>query len=462
MLEWIDYVGFGAVIVLTIIYGYCKSATSGSYLLADRQVGLWALTATLVMTEFNTSTLLAFSSLGYLHGLMALSMPLLFLVGLLFYTATVAKKWKQFNRLSVAEFFTERYGSTLGKCVSCLLILAMLGFSATYVKSMTLIFTQISGIHPWLLSLLLTSLVVIITIMGGLTSIIRADIISFLLTLCIIPSLLYIAVNHYNISALERIFPAENLVISPVVQWHHPDLPFWFITSLMVITCFTYIASPWYGQKIFAANNERTAFVSVGLAAVLVFILYGCAVLAASFFRIDHPELADAQMVVPAMISTWLPPFIRGIGFAVLFMAAMTTLAGVWSAMTAMVTADLLPNIMNVKAQRICTIAFAIASWLGANILVDNILNRLILANIPIMALAFALLGGFHWKGTSKTGAWVSIIAGVIWGVGCFAYLGDAGGYTWHWAIYGIVLIFGSGIIGSYLSPDKTGTYLQN
>ena len=59
------------------------------------------------MTEFNTSTLLAFSAAGYTAGPMALALPLVFLVGLAFYTLTVAREWKRFNRLSVAELFAD-------------------------------------------------------------------------------------------------------------------------------------------------------------------------------------------------------------------------------------------------------------------------------------------------------------------------------------------------------------------
>lgn len=89
--------------------GRRAAASADAYLVADRSVGLWALVATLVMAEFNTSTLLAFSATGYSAGPMAIALPLVFLVGLMFYTVTVARHWKRFNRLSVAEYFSERY-----------------------------------------------------------------------------------------------------------------------------------------------------------------------------------------------------------------------------------------------------------------------------------------------------------------------------------------------------------------
>lgn len=458
MYHWLDWLGFGVVVVVIALASIRYRVASEEYLIANRQVGLFALTATLVMTEFNTSTLLAFSSAGYHAGPMAIGLPLVFLVGLAFYTLTVARPWKRFNRLSVAEFFTQRYGSALGRFVSLLLIVAMLGFSATYVKSLTLIFVPWFGINSWILSLLLTILVALTAISGGLKSVIRADAISFVITMILFPTLLIIALCKYQgFESLKKVFPVEQLSFSPTTQWNNPDLPFWFVTSLIVLTCFTYIASPWYGQKIFSAKNERTAFAAVALASVLIFLLYGCAVLAVAFFRIDQNTLTDAQLALPEMIGAWLPVFWRGIGYAVLFMAAMTTLTGVWSAMASMLKADFFPSkLSSVAAQRKIIALLAIVSWLGANLLVDNILNRLILANIPIAAFSFALLAGFYWSRASQVGAWVSVVLGVAWGIGCFIYYGDAGGYTWYWAIYGIPLIFVSGILCSLLWPNPS------
>lgn len=139
----IDVAGFAAVIGLMVVLARRSVARSEEFLVADRALGLGPLIATLVMTEFNTSTLLAFSAAGYRAGPMALAMPLVFLVGLSFYTATVARAWKRFNRLSVAELFAVRYSAGLGRFASVLLLLAMTGFSATYLKSFTLL------LGPW-------------------------------------------------------------------------------------------------------------------------------------------------------------------------------------------------------------------------------------------------------------------------------------------------------------------------
>lgn len=107
------------------------------------------------------------------------------------------------------------------------------------------------------------------------------------------------------------------------------------------------------------------------------------------------------------------------------------------------------------KGGALATLTFAAISFLLANTLVDKVFDKLILANIPVAALSFGLLAGFYWKGTSTTGVALSIVMGCFSGVFAYLYFGEEGGYTWYWAVYGIPLLFVTGIIGSLL-PRKT------
>ncbi|MDX2194244.1 MAG: hypothetical protein NW201_12880 [Gemmatimonadales bacterium] len=452
-----DVAGVAAVLGALAWAGRRPARDAAAYVVAGRAVGLAPLVATLVMTEFNTSTLLAFAAAGYRAGPMALALPLVFLVGLAFYTVTVARAWKRFDRLSVAELFAARYSPALGRAASALLLLAMAGFSATYVKSLTLLVQPfVPALPPWLLSALLAAACLGAVVAGGMVAVVRGDVVGFVLTIVLLPAMLAIGWARHGWDALGTIFPADQLVVDPVGQWTHPALPFRFVSTLMVLTCFTYIAAPWYGQKIFAARDERTAFRAVALSAVLVFVLYGAAVLGAAFLRVEEPALADAQQAVPRFVQAWLPPGLRGVGFGMLVAAALTTLSGVWSAMAAMVAADFgWREGLALGTQRRLLAGFALLSWLGANVLVDDILNRLILANIPVLALAFALLAGFHWPRATTAGAWASVVAGIAWGVGCYVVVGEAGGYTWPWAMGGVPLVFGVGVVGSLMG--RTG-----
>ena len=231
---------------------------------------------------------------------------------------------------------------------------------------------------------------------------------------------------------------------------HTPALlPSKFIISLIVLTMFTYILAPWYGQKIFSARSKQVAFFAVFLAAILVFIFYALGVMATSFLQLSIPS---AELALPTIINNYFPDGLRGIAYATLFMISTTTLAGVWSAMSSMVIADFWKKGKDFRRGLILTMGFASMSYFLGNTLVDRILDKLILANIPVAALSFALLAGFYWKKATPFGALLSMMTGLGWGLYCYFHFGEEGLYTWHWAMYGIPLIFGVGFVGSIAS----------
>jgi len=240
--------------------------TQNQFLLANRNIKFFALIATLVMTELNTSTLIAFSAVGYTASWWGLSLPLVFLIGLIFYALSVATRWKQWNGTSVATYFTQRYGADVGLLAAIILFVAMLGFTSTYVKSVTLIFMPLfPQLSSGALSAVLVICIVGITLRGGLVSVIRTDIISFVIVLLLFPALLF--------------FVSRSPVVTPFLpslSFHEMQqlLPFRFVVSLILLTMFSYILAPWYGQKIVAAHSSKTAFWAVVCASILIFILY--------------------------------------------------------------------------------------------------------------------------------------------------------------------------------------------
>lgn len=415
-MDKIVFVGF---LALLVVIGLSKEARSeNDYLIGSRKTGLWALVGTLVMTEFNSATLIGFCSVG--QG--AYLLPLVFLIGLLFYAAVAARKWKEYNGLSVAGFFTERYGKRIGQMASVALLLAMIGFNATYIKSLYLFLGPMLPGGEWAASGVCTLLALGMTARGGLGSVIRTDMISFVIVLLFFPMLLLFSDGGGELGVIDGRF----------------------VTSLIILTMFTYILAPWYGQKVFSARSKKIAFWGAVIAAVLVFGLYELAIFATRGMAGDG--------ALPAALMR-LPSGLRGLGYGVIFATSATTLTGAWSAMSAMVAGDFAEEKLNRKTLLTITVAFAVISYVLSNLAVDGVLDRMILANIPVAALSFALLGGFYWKKVSRAGVLASIIVGLISGIGAYLLCGPL--YTWYWAIAGIPLTFLSGWAVSLLLPDR-------
>lgn len=447
----LDGIVFSSLILLLYFWNAYKDkkvTTEFGYLLANRSTRLFALVCTLVMTEFNPSTLVAFSQVGYVAGVWGLILPSVFLVGLLFYTFAVAEKWKALNVSSVAELFTLRYHPLLGKMASLFLILAMLGFTANYIKSLQILFAPLFGIEEKILSLLITFIVILITWHGGLFSIIRTDVYAFLGTLLFIALLYFFTVREVSQISIQSISIEDGKKV----------LPFSFVFSLILLTMFTYIAAPWYGQKIFSAHDKKTAFYAVGIAAILVFLLYSIPVLSVYNLKLMNQSLEGTDSGIATIVYKFFPSGFQGFAYLVLFLAGVTTLGGVWSAMTTMVIVDFLEKDISDTQKTFrgkgITVVLASLSYFISITFIDKLLDKLILANIPVASLSFGLLAAFYWKKASVASVIVSSVIGFAWGTFCYLYFGEQGMYTWYWAVYGIPLTFFSGVLTSYLFPQ--------
>lgn len=406
---------------------------SENYYTAGKSLGLFALTATLVMTELNVSTLIGFSSLGYLYGFSALSLGIVFLVGLLFYSFSVAKKWKNFDAISVSEFFSQRYNPVFGLVVALCLLTAMAGFGANFIYSTTIYLQEIfPSYNHWLISGVACSLMLLFTIRDGLLVIVKIDKLSFLLSIVLF---IYLGYSVYN---------ADASAFGSINNTQVPSLPVSFSISLAILTAFTYILSPWYGQKIFAAKSKKVAFYAVLITSFIVSLIYLIAVYTtakyADVISSTNPDEAFAYIVRNLFSKPMLVIF-----YLMMFMIALTTIAALWNTMASMCSVHFQDNKSEQK-NILTVIIIAIFSYILANTFIDQVLDKMLLFNIPIAALAFSLLYGFYGSRTNLLGAILSTVIGVISALCCYLIF-NQDDFVFYWATVCIPLSFMTGYL---------------
>ncbi len=122
--------------------------TSKDYTVAGRQLALLPLVGTLIMTEFNPSTMTWFASLGYMAGPRAFWLCLMFITGLGTYAFLVARRWQRLEGVSIAEMFEARYSRGLRMAVSFATILIMMLFSSGYLIAAAKTFAAALNLPP--------------------------------------------------------------------------------------------------------------------------------------------------------------------------------------------------------------------------------------------------------------------------------------------------------------------------
>lgn len=302
----------GIYFIIGLLSSY-KVTTIGDYFLANRQVGVSALTLTLVATQLGSGLLLGTAARAYTMGLWGILYTIGISIGFLLLGFGFAAKLQSLQIATTAEIFELRYHSPKLKLFASMVsIISLWGILVAQIIASHQIFVSCGIQDPtWLICF--WALLIGYTMLGGLHSLIIIDTLQVLFILLIFSIVFYYALpynsatifNFSNIIKMQNYYFSKNFTLSDL-------LPVVLSSAL-----FSLIEQD-LAQKFFAAKTQLTATIAAFLAAIIV-TLFACIPLYFGIFA------KIKNIAIPTGVSPLLP-FIEKISSELIYVLIVCAL----------------------------------------------------------------------------------------------------------------------------------------
>lgn len=215
---------------------------------------------------------------------------------------------------TVGGIMGQAYGRSAQILTGIFSFLCCAGVVGAQMESMGMVFRVLLGTPEWAGILLGCGIVLVYSTLGGLQSVITADIIQFVLLAMGMPLLLAVGLHHTGgLGAMLEAVPPDHF--NPF----HGTTPIGFISLFLTMMLGEALAPP-YTQRLLIGRNPRgTARGTIlsGLFSIPFFIITGLIGLTACVLQVT----ADPATAMPELIRAVLPAGMRGI-----LMAAMVSI----------------------------------------------------------------------------------------------------------------------------------------
>lgn len=449
----------GATVAIGFV-GHRASSTIAGYMFANRSLGPWLLSFSIMATYFSAASFLGGGGATYLYNLgFGAWLTAWHVIGVVALWLIVAGRLFDYisktRVMSVPELIEHRYGSFVARLVASSVIVALftLYLSSVYKGGAIIISSQL-GVELPVALLLLAAPVMVYLVVGGMRAATVNNLFlgSMMLTAAVLTFYYIMSYVGGPLNGLRMLADTVVLGRYPGTLWLRMDgmgpppameknaVPL-LIMSIAFSIGMAQVALPNLLIQFYAARDskaiERGRFIGpilVALYAMLMFSLGAFCHLVIDD-KLQPQELAqlmkDTDWVIPKTISLIVQPAIRGLILAAPVAASMSTIALTVLTLTNTVIRDFIQPFMKIEREKMLV---AMAKLMSAVFALIPILlalteNRLI---VEIVGAAFGTVFacfvgpitiGLHWKRASREGAIASMIVGVVVGITWYLYL---------------------------------------
>ena len=343
-------IGIYFVIVFGIgFYFSRKERTSEDYFLASRNVGWFAIGASLFVSNISTEHFIGLAGSGATSGLAVGHFEWLACLILLILGWVFVPFYLRSNVFTMPEFLERRFNRHCATYLASISIIAYIFTKiSVHLYAAAVVLERVVGWSPLTAAVILVIATGIYTIAGGLAAVIYTDLVQTLILIAGAVILTIIGLDKVGgFAGLRAAVPPDYFhMIKPAAASDFPWTGIFFGAPILGI---------WYWctdqvivQRVLSAKDEghaKAGTIFAGFLKILpVFILVLPGLIAfalyPSLFHLDHGHVTNGDIAYPTMIVNLLPVGLVGLMIAALLAALMGAMSSVFNSASTMVTLD--------------------------------------------------------------------------------------------------------------------------
>lgn len=438
----IIYLLYFAIYTLLFLFfgkgGFKKTNNKRDFFVANKSFGVTQSIFTYCATWFSAASMQGVTGNVYAYGISTIFYSIIpWFLGALFHII-LASKFKDYEVITVPEFFKIRYNSQLLQVLGgILIIITYILYIIIQITGFGIVISQLLDIN-YFISIFLIFLFTIYTTFGGLFSVARTHILN--LTLVIISIILTSILVVKSVGGFKILFESALLINSRPFQDFpyitetggllHPFAKGQMPSSLLFLSFFGWglglAANPQYATRIISAKNKDTAKKMIKYSLIILSLLYLGLIIIGLGARVLAPSIeviSSVDEVFPYLINQTIYSPFSGLILIGICAAPISTVNSQLLLASSGFTYDIYNNLSNkdmddnkfLNLNRVFIFLVAtIALILSINPPKSLLEFGGVLWGFFSSTFLVPLYGGLLWKKATKEGALASFIAGLI------------------------------------------------
>ncbi len=431
------------LIVFAIAFYFSrKERTAEDYFLASRDVGWFAIGASLFVSNISTEHFIGLAGSGATSGLAVGHFEWLACLILLILGWVFVPFYLRSNVFTMPEFLERRFNRHCSVYLAGISILAYIFTKiSVHLYAAAIVLERVVGWNPLTAAIVLVVATGVYTIAGGLAAVIYTEIVQTIVLL--IGAVALTGIGLYEVGGLAGLraaLPAH--YFSMIKPWNHPEFPWTGIFfGAPILGIWYWCTDQVIVQRVLSARDEghaKAGTIFAGFLKILpVFILVLPGLIAFALypqmFRVENGAVTNGDIAFPTLVINLLPRGLVGLMVAALLAALMGGMSSVFNSASTLVTLDFYKKI-NPGATELQLVTFGRVVT-GALVLLGLLwvpFIRLLSAQLFIYLqsvqayisppIAVCFIFGICWPRLNGTGAISSLLTGFVLGAVRFLF----------------------------------------
>lgn len=383
-LGWIDILAFGSFFVVVIGISLYKSRdekTSKDYFLAGRGLGLWLIGFSLIASNISTEHFVGMAGAGFgSMGMAVANYEWMAAITLVFVALFLLPRFLRSGIYTIPEFLEYRYNPASRAIMAIFMMIMYVAVALASILysgaiGLKTIFGMDLTMAVWMIGLIAGAY----TIYGGLKAVVWTDL--FQGGALLIGGAIVMVLGLGAVGGLSNFLESNSDKLHMILPASHPEIPWTaLLLGLWIPNIFYWGLNQFIVQRTLGAKNlqegQKGIMLAAGLKLLIPFIIVFPGIIA---YQLFPGQIASGDQAYPVLIREILPLGLKGIMFAALFGAVLSSLDSMLNSASTIFTMDLYkrhlrpdtPTAKLVKVGRLMTAVFVLIACVIAPFLGD-------------------------------------------------------------------------------------------